>query len=222
MVGQGALLECLADPNVIQVTALGRTPVDTMAAITNPKFSQIVCPDLSDLSSVADQLTGFDICLFCLGVSSVGMKEPEYRRITYDLTLSIATTLAERNPNLALVYVSGSGTDSTEAGRLMWARVKGATENALIRLPIKAYGVRPGIIIPRRGVRSKTRLYQAIYSLAGWVTPIVSAISPGGIIGSDELGRAMLAIGTTRPEQRIWSAKDLVTLARSTGSAPHS
>ncbi len=134
MVGQGVVRECLRDPDVRRVVTVGRTPVEQKDA----KLEDVVCADLFDLAPLEPRLSGFDACFFCLGVSSAGMPEREYARITYDLTLNAATLLARWNPRMTFIYVSGAGTDSTEHGRIMWARVKGRTENALLRLPFQA------------------------------------------------------------------------------------
>src|SRR6478609_1231588 len=152
MVGRAALLECLDDPDVDDVLAVGRRAVD----LDHPKLRELIVPDLFDLAPHAEELTGFDGCLFCLGVSSVGMSAEDYRRVTFDLTIAVAGVLAERNPAMPLLYVSGSGTDSSENGRVRWARVTGATENALFATPLTAYAIRPGIIRARRGVGSRT------------------------------------------------------------------
>mgnify|MGYP001964798300 FL=1 len=144
MVGQGVLRECLLDPDVTQVLVLGRNPTGQQ----HPKLREIIHPNLYDYSNIEAELTGMDACFYCLGVSSVGMKEDDYARISYDMTLAAATVLARLNPNMVFTYVSGAGTDSSEQGAIMWARVKGKTENALLRLPLRAYMFRPGIIQP--------------------------------------------------------------------------
>ena len=160
MVGQGVLRECLLDPGVESVLAVGRSPTGQRHA----KLREIVHDNFLDFSAIESQLTGFDACFFCLGVSSVGMNEERYRHLTYDITLAAATTLAKLNPGMVFIYVTGRGTDSTEQGRLMWARVKGKTENDLLKLPFKAaYMFRPAGIQPLHGIRSKTAWVQAIY-----------------------------------------------------------
>src|SRR5256885_7286145 len=159
MVGRGVLRECLADPSVERVLVVGRTAT----GVVDGKLDEIVRADLFDLSDLADELSGYDACFFCLGVSSAGTAEDRYRRVTYDLTVGVARILAERNPDSAFVYVSGQGTDSSEKGRSMWARVKGATENALLRLPLRAYLFRPGYIQPLHGITSRTRWYRLMY-----------------------------------------------------------
>src|SRR5579885_1086110 len=164
MVGQGVLRECLLDPEVAQVLSVGRSPLNQ----THPKLREIIHKDFTDFTAIESELAGYDACFFCLGVSSAGMSEADYRRVTYDFTLAAARTLAHRNPSMTFIYVSGAGTDSTERGRMMWARVKGKTENDLLALPFKAvYMVRPGAIIPLHGIRSKTALYRVIYAMMG-------------------------------------------------------
>lgn len=191
MVGQGVLRECLLDPDVRRVVTVGRTP----AGQHDPKLHDIVHADLSDLSVLEPQLSGFDACFFCLGVSAAGMSEQEYARITYDLTLNAATLLARLNPRMTFLYVSGAGTDSTEHGRIMWARVKGRTENALLRLPFKAaYMFRPAGIQPLHGIRSKTRLYRLFYALTAPVTPLLTRFAPRFMTTTEQLGRAMLDV----------------------------
>ena len=191
MVGQGVLHECLADGDVTQVLCVGRNP----SGRTHPKLHELVVADLYDYSAVEDRLAGFDACFFCLGVSSVGMSEEDYRRVTYDLTLAAARTLARLNPQMTFVYVSGAGTDSTERGSRMWARVKGATENALMRLPFRAaYMFRPGFIQPLHGVRSKTALYRAAYVVAAPVFGLLRRWRPDSVTTSVQVGRAMLAV----------------------------
>src|SRR5215470_865917 len=160
MVGQGVLRECLVDPRVAKVLVVGRSAV----AVKHDKLAELVRADLTDFGAVADQLAGYDACLFCLGVSAAGMSEAEYTRITYDITLAAAQTLARLSPGSTFIYVSGQGTDSTERGRAMWARVKGRTENALLALPLKAVMFRPGLIRPLHGIKSKTRLYRMAYA----------------------------------------------------------
>jgi uncharacterized protein YbjT (DUF2867 family) len=191
MVGQGVLRECLVDGDVTRVLSVGRRPLGEQ----HPKLRELILPDLTDYTAVEDQLTGFDACFFCLGVSSVGMKEEDYRRITYDLTLAAAQTLARLNPQMTFVYVSGAGTDSTERGRVMWARVKGATENALMRLPFKAaYMFRPGFIEPMHRVRSKTALYQAVYVIARPIFGLLRRWMPDRVTTTVQVGRAMLVV----------------------------
>jgi uncharacterized protein YbjT (DUF2867 family) len=205
MVGQGVLLECLRDERVEQVLAVGRASVGRQHA----KLREVVQPDLFDLSPVRDELAGHDACFFCLGVSSAGMKEADYRRITYDLTLAVARMLAETTPDMTFVYVSGQGTDSSEHGRLMWARVKGATENALRALPLRTYLFRPGIIQPVLGVRSKTRLYAAIYRVVGPLFPLLRRMFPRAMTTTEVLGRAMIEVAAHGAPNQVMETPDI-------------
>ena len=159
------------------------------------KLEEVVLPDLTNLAPVEDRLRGFDACFFCLGVSSAGMSEAEYRRTTYDLTIAVARTLAPLSPTMTFVYVSGAGTDSSEHGRTMWARVKGQTENALLRLPFKAaYMFRPGIIQPQHGITSKTRAYRIGYAVVRPFLPVIKALFPNAVTTSERVGRAMVRV----------------------------
>ena len=162
MVGQGVLRECLLDPNVQMVQAIGRTAT----GVQHPKLRDVVHPDLFHYEAIEATLSGFDACFFCLGVTSSGKAEADYDRVTYGITVAAAETLCPLNPQMTFTYVSGAGTDSSEHGRIMWARVKGKTENALLRLPFAAaYMFRPGIIEPLDGIKSKTSVYQIFYTL---------------------------------------------------------
>ena len=189
MVGQGVLRECLLDPEVTTVLSIVRSSTGQQ----HPKLREIVHKDFLDFSSIESELSGFDACFFCLGVSSAGMSEENYRRITYDITLAAAQTLVKLNPNMTFIYVSGAGTDSSERGRVMWARVKGQTENALLRLPFKAaYMFRPAVIVPLHGIKSRTRLYRVSYAVLGPLLPLLKALMPKYVTTTEKLGRAML------------------------------
>jgi len=191
MVGQGVLRECLLDPNVTEVLSIARSSVLQQ----NPKLRELILPDIANLAGNEPELTGFDACFFCAGVSSVGMSEEKYTHLTYDLALSFARTLVPLNPQMTFIYVSGASTDSTEKGRSMWARVKGRTENALLRLPFKAaYMFRPGFIQPLHGIRSKTRLYQLIYDVTAPLTRLILNKLPKYLTTTEQIGRAMLAV----------------------------
>jgi uncharacterized protein YbjT (DUF2867 family) len=190
MVGQGVLRECLAAPDVALVRTVGRSATGVASA----RLQETVHADLFDDRPIEPQLTGFDACFFCLGVSAAGMSEAEYSRLTYDLTLAAATTLARLNPGMTFVYVSGEGTDSSEKGRIMWARVKGRTENALRALPFRAvYLFRPGIIQPLHGARSRTPLYRIPYALMTPFLPLMRRLAPDRVLTTEVVGRAMLA-----------------------------
>ena len=205
MVGQGVLRECVMADDVDQVIVVGRTSTGRK----HRKLVELLTPDLFDLSSIADRLTGLDACFFCLGVSSVGMDADEYRHVTHDLTLSVANELIIRNPDLVFVYVSGSGTDTSEQGRVRWARVKGATENALLRMPFRAYAFRPGIIRPKFSVRSKTRLYQVAYVVMSPLLIVAEKLAPKHVTTSEKVGLAMLELARTRPGNRFVEMPDI-------------
>jgi uncharacterized protein YbjT (DUF2867 family) len=191
MVGQGVLRECLLDPGVQTVLSVGRSATGQQ----HQKLRELVHQDLLDFSTIEDKAAGFDACFFCLGVTSVGMTEERYRRTTYDITIAAAKTLARLNPSMTFIYVSGMGTDSSEHGRAMWARVKGQTENALLRLPFKAaYMFRPAAIVPLHGIRSKTAIYRAFYALLAPLLPAMKKFLPKYVTTTEQVGLAMLKI----------------------------
>ena len=206
MVGQGVLRECLLDPRVEGILSVGRSPVGQQ----HGQLLELVRGDVADLDSVEDRLRGFDACFFCLGVSSAGMKEADYRRVTHDLTLAVARTLARLNPGMTFIYVSGAGTDSTERGRIMWARVKGETENALLRLPFKAaYMFRPGVIQPLHGIASKTKLYRILYAVTGPLITLVKIISPRWVTTTEQVGRAMISVAKGGAPKPILESREI-------------
>jgi uncharacterized protein YbjT (DUF2867 family) len=210
MVGQGVLRECLSASDVALVETVGRTGTGWQ----HPTWREVVHADLFDCDAIADDLKGFDACFFCLGVSSAGMQESDYQRLTYDLTLAVARTLAALNPNMTFIYVSGAGTDSTEAGRQMWARVKGRTENALQQLPFKAvYLFRPGIIQPLHGIRSKTPSYQLFYSLTRPLLTPLRMLFPNAILTTQIMGQAMLNAARQGAPKAVLESKDIRMLA---------
>jgi uncharacterized protein YbjT (DUF2867 family) len=209
MVGQGVLRECLLDDGVERVVTLGRTPTGQ----AHPKLREIVHDDLLHLTSVEDRLRDIDACFYCLGASAAGLSEAEYSRINYEITLAVAETLVRLDPDMTFVYVSGTGTDSTERGRVMWARVKGRTENALLRLPFRAaYMLRPGVIIPMHGARSKTRLYRVFYTVLGPLLPAVKALFPRSVITTEHLGRVMLRLARSGYTKPVLEMADLASL----------
>ena len=209
MVGQGVLRECLLDPDVEKVLVVGRSATGQQ----HPKLREHVLPDLSDISTIEGELGEYDACFFCLGISSAGMTEATYRRITYDLTLAVARTLVRHNPAMTFIYVSGTGTDSTERGRSMWARVKGETENALMKLPFKAsYMFRPAMIRPMHGIVSRTKLYRLLYLLLGALFPLLKALFPKYVTTTERVGRAMLNVakrGAAKPILENWEINAL-------------
>ncbi len=209
MVGQGVLRECLLDPGVESVLVIGRAALGK----THAKLRERVVSNVGDLSAIESEISGYDAGFFCLGVSSVGMKEVDYRRLTYDLTLGAAQTLAKLNPTMTFIYVSGTGTDSSEQGRTMWARVKGETENALLRLPFKAaYMFRPGIIQPLHGITSKTKLYNVLYPLLVPVIWLMKIFTPGAITTTEQMGRAMISAARSGAPKRWLESKDINAL----------
>lgn len=209
MVGQGVLRECLSDPGVRAVVAVGRSA----SGQQHQKLRDVVTPDLTDLSGVESQLTGFDACFFSLGVSALGMSEEKYSKVTYDLTLYVARTLGRLNPGITFIYVSGTGTDSTEHGRVMWARVKGRTENALLALPFKAYMFRPGAIIPLHGIRSRTGWYNTLYAIATPLYPVVTRFFPNAVTTTEQVGKAMIAVARGGYSKRVLETPDINSVA---------
>jgi uncharacterized protein YbjT (DUF2867 family) len=213
MVGQGVLLECLRDTGIERVLVIGRSSAGRQDA----KLREVLVKDLSDVASYSSELTGLDACFFCLGVSSARMNEAAYRRLTYDLTVSIAQELAARNSALCFVYVSGAGTDTSERGRTMWARVKGATENALLRMPFRtAFMFRPGVIQPLDGIRSKTRVYQIFYVVLAPVMWLLRRAFPRSISTTCEIGRAMLFVARNGWPRPLLETKDIHAAATRT------
>ena len=211
MVGQGVLRECLLDPGVESVVVIGRAATGQ----EHPKLREILHRDFTDFSAIEGQLAGFDACFFCLGISASGMTEEDYHRITYDFTMAAAEALARVSPQTTFLYVSGSGTDSTERGRWMWARVKGKTENALLRLPFKAaYMFRPGYIQPLHGITSKTRLYRVVYAMVGPFFPLWRLLLGSYVITTEDVGRAMLQVARHGAEKQVLENKDLAALSR--------
>jgi uncharacterized protein YbjT (DUF2867 family) len=212
MVGGGVLLECLDDPRVDSVLVVGRTPT----GIRHPKLEEILHADFFDYSSLRPRLAGLDACFFCLGVTSAGKSEAEYARLTYDLTLAAARAIVEASPGAVFIYVSGVGTDSTERGRVMWARVKGRTENALLALPFRAaYMMRPGFIQPLRGLRSKTPLYQSFYVVLAPLFPLARKLFPRHVVTTVEVGQAMIRLAAQGDDKKILDPADIRRLAAS-------
>jgi uncharacterized protein YbjT (DUF2867 family) len=206
MVGQGVLRECLLDPDVERVLSVVRSATGEK----HPKLLELVHQDFLDFSGIEHELSGFDACFFCLGVSSAGMAEDRYRRVTYDFTMAAAETLARLNPEMTFIYVSGMGTDSSERGRSMWARVKGQTENALLKLPFKAaYMFRPAAIVPLHGIKSKTKLYQVFYVLAGPLLRWLHTHWPKYVTSTEQVGRAMLKAAKQGASKRVLENLDI-------------
>jgi uncharacterized protein YbjT (DUF2867 family) len=214
MVGQGVLRECLLDPEVESVLVIGRSAIGQQ----HEKLHEIVLSDLFDLSAAEDRLSGYDACFFCLGVSSVGMKAEAYRRLTYDLTISVARSLAKLNPAMTFIYVSGASTDSTEGGRVMWARVKGQTENALLKMPFKgAYMSRPGYIQPLHGIKTKTAWYGAVYAMMGRFYPLWKWLFPKYVTTTECIGRAMLKVAKRGAAKSVLENQDINAVCEASG-----
>lgn len=209
MVGQGVLRECLLDPDVQQILSIVRSATGQQHA----KLRELVHTDFFDYSAIESELTGYDACFFCLGITSAGMMGRQYHHVTYDLTLEAAATVARLNPGMTFIYVSGAGTDSTESSRTMWARVKGKTENALLNLPFRAaYMFRPGIIQPLHGITSKTRSYRIFYTLGKPLLPVLRAFFPRHITTTEQMGRAMLQVAKHGYPTPILESRDINTL----------
>jgi uncharacterized protein YbjT (DUF2867 family) len=216
MIGQGVLRECLLDPEVESVVAVVRRPTGKR----HEKLREIVPSDFFDFSSLEGDLSGFDACFFCLGVSSAGMSEAEYRRVTYDVTMAAARVLAKWNPGMTFLYMSGAGADSTESGRAMWARVKGATENALRRLPFKAaYVLRPAYIQPLDGIVSRTKWTRLLYAVMGPLYPLWKTSFPKHVTTTEELARAMIRVAKRGASKPILESADFAEVLRAGESA---
>lgn len=206
MVGEGVLHEALQHESVEQVLVVGRKP----CGISHPKLREILHPDFYDLSPIAEQLKGYNACFFCLGTSSVGMQEADFYKVTYTLTLHMATLLSQQNPDMTFCYVSGAATDSTEKGRVMWARVKGKTENDLMKLPFKqVYNFRPGYMQPTKGLKNTLPYYKYI----SWLYPFLRFVFPNHVSTLRELGLAMLHAVIGGYRKNILEVKDIVALA---------
>lgn len=211
MVGQGALRAALQADDVTEVLAVGRGP----SGLSHPKLHDLIVPDLFGFAGAQPLPQGYDACFFCLGVSSGGMSEADYRRLTFDLTLDIATALARANPGMTFIYVSGAGTDASEQGRSMWARVKGRTENALLRLPFKAvYLLRPGMIQPLDGIQSKTPAYRWLYRVIGPLLTPLRRLLPRHILTTRSMGQAMLAAVRHGAPSAVLETADIQALAQ--------
>ncbi|MGA7806592.1 NAD(P)H-binding protein [Bradyrhizobium sp.] len=206
MVGQGVLRECLRDPSIERVLAVCRSP----AGQRDAKLSEIIHGNFLDYSGIEPQLAGFDACFFCLGVSSIGLTEERYRHLTYDITMAAAATLSRLNPGMVFIYVTGAGTDSTEQGRVMWARIKGKTENDLLKLPFRAaYMFRPAGIQPLHGVKSKTAWVQAFYAATAPLLSLVHRLAPRYMTTTEQLGKAMVKVARDGYPRGVLESQDI-------------
>ena len=207
MVGEGVLHECLGHDEVQAVLVINRKP----CGVSHPKLKEIIHADFFNLAEIQNQLGGYNTCLFCLGVSSVGMKEPEYYRMTYILTMNFAETVLKQNPGMIFCYISGASTDTSEKGRMMWARVKGKTENDLMRLAFKkAYNFRPGIIEPTKGLKNTLKFYKYL----GWLIPVIRFFKSNSIVSLKQLGIAMINAAGKGYEKQVLEVKDIIALSK--------
>jgi nucleoside-diphosphate-sugar epimerase len=204
MVGKGVLLECLDDDRIIEVLLINRSLID----IKHPKIKEIIHKDFTDLSAIQHNLKNYNACFHCMGVSSAGMKEEQYLKLTYTITENLINVLYNFNPNMTFIYVSGDGTDSTESSKTMWARIKGKTENLILNKGFKdAYAFRPGIILPERGVKSKTKLYNSLYILMRPFFPILKKMK--SVTTSQNIGKAMIGLTLNSKQLKILLGSDI-------------
>jgi hypothetical protein len=207
MVGEGVLYECLLHPQVESVLVINRKPCE----IRHPKLKEIIHQDFFDLSTIEQALAGYNTCFFCLGISSIGVKEEVYYRMTYTLTMHVAETLSRLNKGMTFCYLSGAGTDSSEKGSSLWARVKGKTENDLMKLPFgQVYAFRPGFIKPTKGLKYAHKFYNYI----GWVFPLGRVLYPGGFCTMKELGLAMISVAGNGYEKKILEGRDILNIGK--------
>lgn len=210
MVGQAVLRECIMDMSVDSVVAVTRSPV----GLINPKFINIIHEDFLNFAALAKKLKGVDACFYCLGVASAGLSEADYMKITCDYTLAAAKTLLKINPKISFVFISGMGADSSEKGRVMWARVKGKTENELMKLKFsRLVVIRPAFIEPKDGIKSRTRLYRWLYILFWPIMPMIKLLAPKSVITTRALGKLMIYLARTGSPKPVLESRDLVTLA---------
>ena len=210
MIGKGVLLECLDHIEVEKVLLINRSSVGEQ----HGKLEEIIHSDFENYDTISEKLKGYDAAYLCMGVSAAGMSEEKYTKVTYDYTLALAKKLLELNPDMTCTYVSGQGTDSTEKGRSMWARVKGKTENDLLKLGFKgAYMFRPGAIIPLRGIKSRTKAYQFVYDYLMWLVKLIKWISPKSVVNTTQLGLAMINIANKGYSRNIIDPADIISLS---------
>lgn len=211
MVGQSVLRECLLDGGISAVTAVSRSPMH----LTHPKLRNLVHADFLDFSALAKQFKGTDVCFYCLGIASAGLSEEEYKKITCDYARAAAKTLLKINPKLTFIFISGAGADSSEQGRIMWARIKGKTENALFAMNIKSvYAIRPAFIQPLHGITSRTRLYRVLYRVFWPFMPFIKFLAPNSVTTTEDLGKVMLHLAREGAPQKLLESRDIVALAK--------
>ena len=210
MIGKGVLLECLDHNEINEVLVIGRNSIE----MKHPKLVELIHQDFTNFTGIKDHLAGYDACFFCLGVSAGGMKEEQYKRITHTFTLALAKTLKENNPEMTFNYVSGEGTYSSEKGRMMWARVKGKTENDLLKLGFKqAFMFRPGAIIPLRGIKSKTKNYQFFYDYFMWLLKGIKVVAPFSVVDTTQIGLAMINSVLKGYSESVLRPRDIIILS---------
>ena len=211
MVGKGVLLECLDHPDISGILSISRKTTD----IQHPKLIELIHNDFSEYTSINEQLAGYDACYACMGVSAAGMKEEQYIRFTYDFTISLAKELLLINPGMTFIYVSGEGTDSTESGRSMWARVKGKTENDLLNLGFKqAFMFRPGAIIPLRGIQPSSKLYRVLINNLKWLIKLIKSIAPNAVVDTTQIGLAMINVTKSGYTKNVFKPLDIIIMAK--------
>lgn len=210
MVGKGVLLECLDDPMVTEVLSVSRRS----AGIQHPKLKELLHDNFLDFAPVSAQLAGYDACFHCMGVSSAGMQEADFKKFTYDMSMALAKEVHRHNPQATFTYVSGQGTDSTEQGRIMWARVKGKTENDLLKMGFRqAFMFRPGAIIPRRGILPSSKLYRFFVRYFTWLIHLIKWLSPKSVVDTDQIGKAMAEVTANGYDKQIITPADILVLA---------
>ena len=211
MVGKGVLLECLDHPDIEDVLLINRRSV----GISHPKLKEVIHADFSDYDKIKSELKGYDAAYLCMGVSAAGLDEAKYSEITHMFTVNLAKTLNDLNSKMTITYVSGQGTDSSEKGRIMWARVKGKTENDLLKMGFsQAFMFRPGTIIPLRGIRSGTKLYQFFYDYFMWLIKIIKLVAPNSVVNTTQLGLAMINVTKDGYTKKILSPKDILEVSK--------
>lgn len=210
MVGKGVLFECLDYEDISEVLVIGRSHLD----IQHPKLKELIQKDFSDFSNLKNELSGYDACYYCMGISASGLNEDQYTNITHDYTMSLANNLLEVHPEMTFIYVSGEGTDSSEKGRMMWARVKGKTENDLLNLGFQqAFIFRPGVIIPLRGIKSRTKSYQFMYDYFMWLVRLIKIISPNSVVSTTQIGLAMINAMLKGYDKKVLRPKEIIDLS---------
>ncbi len=210
MVGKGVLLECLDHPEVTEVLAIGRSAI----GIKHPKLKELLHKDFSEFASVAHQLKGYDACFACMGVSAAGLNEAQYTKFTYDFTMALARELHKINPEITFTYVSGEGTDSSEKGRQMWARIKGKTENDILKLGFKqAFAFRPGAIIPLRGILPSSKMYKTLITYFKWLILAIKKVAPNAVVNTTQIGLAMINVARFGYPKTVIKPKDILILA---------